>query len=199
MLSISDASKSFFYQTLSTCRPSKWSQKEPSSLVMDLLLVFTNRSFPGYMVSHLLISFKMPWTAFPSWVTSARQLGGFVCINYIVSLKTQHHIPLIASVTFPNRTLAFLMCLDSYTVSHNRPLLVLLLGTPFSSIHILPLYLFRSLLKRYLLTQLSQQLFGTNHPGCPSLAYVIACFSLHFILLANGVFTGIFNYRLICL
>lgn len=72
--------------------------------LMKLPLVHTNLIFPGYTVSYLLISLKMPWTAFPSWVTSARQLGGFIYINYIVSLRTQHPLPLFASATSPSHT-----------------------------------------------------------------------------------------------
>lgn len=168
--------------------------------LMKLPLVHTNLIFPGYTVSYLLISFKMPWTAFPSWVTSARQLGGFIYINYIVSLRTQHPLPLFASATSPSHTLAFVISLDSHPVPHNQSLFCFSFWGCFSLRHLsCPFTLFRSLLKGYLFTQLSQQFFGTNPPGCPLLACVIAYFSLDFILLVYGVFTGIYNYCLICL
>lgn len=167
--------------------------------LMNLPLVHTNVIFPGYTVSHLLISFKMPWTAFPSWVTSARRLGGFVYMNYTTSLRTQHPLPLFPlplplAAHWPSwyplthtqfHTIRHLFCFSFWGCLSLR-----YLSCPFT--------LFRSLLKGYLFSQLSQQFFGTNPPGCPLLACVIACFSLDFILLVYGVFTGICNYCLIC-
>lgn len=110
----------------------------------------------------------MPWTAFPSWVTSARRLGGFVYINYTVSLRTQHPLPLFPlplplAAHWPSwyplthtqfHTIRHLFCFSFWGCLSLR-----YLSCPFT--------LFRSLLKGYLFTQLSQQFFGTNPPRLP--------------------------------